>query len=52
MESDRKNVDGKLPMLDVQGRKLAGGRHSAMLSVCWDDWIDGGRELVERLMRR
>ncbi|KAG8726796.1 hypothetical protein FRC12_023075 [Ceratobasidium sp. 428] len=29
-----------------------GGRHSAMLAICWDDWEDGGRELVRKLMDR
>lgn len=29
------------------------GRHSAMLSMCWDDWlIDGKRELVLEMMER
>ncbi|KAG8704485.1 hypothetical protein FRC09_003502 [Ceratobasidium sp. 395] len=28
------------------------GRHSAMLAVCWDDWENGGRELVRGLMER
>ncbi|KZT61414.1 acyl-CoA N-acyltransferase [Calocera cornea HHB12733] len=28
------------------------GRHSAMLSLCWDDWVGGGRERVDMLMAR
>ncbi|KAG8721202.1 hypothetical protein FRC08_015115 [Ceratobasidium sp. 394] len=28
------------------------GRHSAVLAVCWDDWEDGGRELVKRFIER
>ncbi|KAF8606013.1 acyl-CoA N-acyltransferase [Ceratobasidium sp. AG-I] len=28
------------------------GRHSAMLAMCWDDWQDGGREHVRKVMAR
>ncbi|EJU01773.1 hypothetical protein DACRYDRAFT_22170 [Dacryopinax primogenitus] len=28
------------------------GRHTAMLSVCWDDWKEGVREKVDALMSR
>ncbi|CEL53631.1 hypothetical protein RSOLAG1IB_06486 [Rhizoctonia solani AG-1 IB] len=28
------------------------GRHTAMLAVCWDDWENGGREYVQKLMDR
>lgn len=28
------------------------GRHSAVLSICWDDWRDGVREKVDALVRR
>ncbi|QRV88913.1 GNAT family acetyltransferase [Ceratobasidium sp. AG-Ba] len=28
------------------------GRHSAILAICWDDWEDGGRELVRKMMDR
>lgn len=29
------------------------GRHSAMLSLCWDDWeLEGGRETVQKQMDR
>lgn len=29
-----------------------GARHSALLSLCWDDWVDGGRERIQMLMER
>ncbi|KAG9110662.1 hypothetical protein FRC07_008173 [Ceratobasidium sp. 392] len=29
-----------------------GGRHSAMLAMCWDDWEDSGREHVRKMMDR
>lgn len=29
-----------------------GGRHTAILSICWDDWENGGREEVSRMMAR
>lgn len=28
------------------------GRHTAMLSLCWDDWVGGGRERIDALVRR
>lgn len=28
------------------------GRHTAILAICWDDWENGGREEVLRLMAR
>ena len=28
------------------------GRHTLMLSTCWDDWEDGVRELVQKQMDR
>ena len=28
------------------------GRHSAVLGLCWDDWRDGGRDVVVELMGR
>lgn len=32
------------------GRRSRPGRHTAMLALCWDDWEDGGREHVNRLI--
>lgn len=29
-----------------------GGRHTAVLAVCWDDWVREGRELVRARMAR
>lgn len=40
------------PIVDMEGRKLGPGRHSAMLSMCWDDWLDGKREHVLGLLAR
>lgn len=34
------------------GVKLGVGRHSAVLAICWDEWLDGGRVKVEGIMRR
>lgn len=42
-EENGERTEG-LPREDVEGRKLGPGRHSAMLALCWDDWLDGGRE--------
>lgn len=33
-----------------RGEKL--GRDSVMLSICWDDWENGGREHVEKVIAR
>ncbi|KAG5642581.1 hypothetical protein DXG03_002532 [Asterophora parasitica] len=33
-----------------RGEKL--GRDSVLLAVCWDDWEDGGKEKVEKLIER
>jgi RimJ/RimL family protein N-acetyltransferase len=36
---------------DPRGKDY-GGRHTAMYGHCWDDWEDGGREMVEAIMAR
>lgn len=41
-----------LPTSDKSGRQLGPGRHTAQLSLCWDDWLNGGREKVEALLKR
>ena len=41
-----------LPRVDVEGRRMGPGRHSAMLALCWDDWIEYGRNQVEGLVNR
>lgn len=43
--------DGK-PVVDIDGRKLGPGRHSAMLALCWDDWLEGKRDHVLGLLAR
>ena len=35
-----------------KGRGEALGRDSLMLAICWDDWENGGKEHVERLIDR
>lgn len=50
-EARGSRTDGK-PIMDKMGRKLGPGRHSAMLSLCWDDWLEGKREHVMKLMAR
>ncbi|EAU85386.1 hypothetical protein CC1G_07080 [Coprinopsis cinerea okayama7 len=43
--------DGGKPPVD--GKRGAGqGRDSTVLSVCWDDWENGTREQVARMMNR
>ncbi|ETN42678.1 uncharacterized protein HMPREF1541_01835 [Cyphellophora europaea CBS 101466] len=42
-----KDVDGNGP-----GDGRGSARHSALLSLCWDDWREGGRERVAELMAR
>ncbi|KAF7345350.1 N-acetyltransferase domain-containing protein [Mycena venus] len=34
------------------GRGEGPGRDSVMLAACWDDWENGGRELVEKQINR
>ncbi|PKS08363.1 hypothetical protein jhhlp_005307 [Lomentospora prolificans] len=41
-----------LPKEGLDGREWGPGRHTAMLSLCWDDWVGGGREHVDSLVRR
>ena len=41
-----------LPRVGWDGREWGPGRHSAMLSLCWEDWVGGGREHVDALVRR
>lgn len=50
-EADVERADGK-PVVDRDGRKLGPGRHSAMLAVCWDDWLEGKKDHVMRLLQR
>ncbi|KAF7327791.1 N-acetyltransferase domain-containing protein [Mycena kentingensis (nom. inval.)] len=39
--------------LDAPEERGSGrGRHTVMLAVCWDDWEDGGRELVDGVVDR
>ena len=43
----------ELPTEGWDGERAWGpGRHTAMLSLCWDDWARGGRELVDGLCNR
>jgi hypothetical protein len=41
-----------LPRAGWDGREWGPGRHTAMLSLCWEDWVGGGREHVDGLVRR
>ncbi|KAB5585139.1 putative GNAT family acetyltransferase [Coniochaeta sp. 2T2.1] len=51
--SDGAGLDeGVIPRVGVDGRELGSGRHSAMLSLCWDDWVNGGMEHINKLVRR
>jgi len=36
---------------EINGKKLGPGRHSAMLSLCWDDWIEKRAALVAMMSR-
>lgn len=42
--------DEDLP--SVLGKALCPGRHTASLSICWDDWRDGIKEKVDALVNR
>ena len=37
---------------DGDPREANLARHSAMLSICWDDWVSGGKEKVQAVMAR
>lgn len=50
-EASSERADGK-PTVDRDGKKFGPGRHSAMLSMCWDDWLEGKRDHVMRLLQR
>ena len=50
-ETSDERAEGK-PVIDRDGRKLGPGRHSAVLSMCWDDWLNGKRDHVMGLMQR
>lgn len=39
-----------LPVVDATGTKIGVGRHSAMLAVCWDDWLEVKRNHVLSLL--
>lgn len=50
-EQDGERREG-LPQRDIEGRKLGPGRHSAMLAICWDDWLSGGRDRIMSMLNR
>ncbi|KAK5651352.1 hypothetical protein OQA88_12585 [Cercophora sp. LCS_1] len=39
-----------LPSVSWDGKEWGAGRHTAVLSLCWDDWCHGGREHVDALV--
>lgn len=41
-----------LPRKGWDGREWGAGRHTALLSLCWEDWIHGGKEHVDALLDR
>jgi len=43
---------GRLAFEAGIGRGLHHGRDSVVLSVCWDDWTGGVREIIEERMKR
>ena len=46
-------VDGNgIPLRDGDPKSPSPGRHSAVLSLCADDWENGGREHVRRMIDR
>lgn len=44
------NTVEKLPR-EGDPRRSDPGRHTAVLSLCWDDWEDGAQERVRELMK-
>lgn len=41
-----------LPRIGCHGREWGPGRHTAMLSLCWEDWTGGGRDHIDALVQR
>lgn len=41
-----------LPVIDATGLRIGVGRHSAMLALCWDDWLEGKRDHVLKLLQK
>lgn len=41
-----------LPRVGWDGRDWGAGRHTALLALCWDDWLNGGRDRVDVLVKR
>lgn len=41
-----------LPVVDAMGNRIGIGRHSAMLALCWDDWLEGKRDHVLKLLQK
>lgn len=39
-----------LPRVGWDGSEWGPGRHTAMLSLCWEDWVRGGRHHVDALV--
>ncbi|KAG6843247.1 hypothetical protein H0H93_001743, partial [Arthromyces matolae] len=44
--------EGKEGREGGKDRGDANGRDSAILAICWDDWENGGKEHVEKLIER
>lgn len=55
---DKKGSEGAgidregLPRAGWKGQEWGAGRHTAMLSICWDDWVQGVENHVDALVRR
>jgi hypothetical protein len=46
-------VEGNgIPLRDGDPKSPSPGRHSAVLSLCADDWENGGRDLVRHMIDR
>jgi RimJ/RimL family protein N-acetyltransferase len=41
-----------MPVRRWDGHAWGAGRHTALLSVCWDDWVGGTRDHVDALVSR
>lgn len=41
-----------IPLREGDPKPNNPGRHTVQLSLCWDDWENGGREHIEKLMAR
>ena len=46
------NSGAHMPTTNARGESMGHGRHTCIFAICWDDWLEGGRDHVAKLLQR